>query len=89
VKSAVRVANASGSPLRLRIEPWGREFDLAEGAAQVLDFAGPDGGMIEVEVRPGEITVFGWVGSTVDDHVSPNVGSAVPRTPGLGDIPAR
>lgn len=89
VKSAVRVANVSTAPLCLRLEPWGRTFDLAGGATQNLDFEGPDGGLIELEVRPGEVTVYGWVGSTVDDHVNPETGSPVPQTPKSGDTPAR
>jgi hypothetical protein len=86
VKSAIRVANVNSEPLRLRVEPWGREFDLLGGASQEIDFEGPDGGMIEVEVQPGEVVVYGWVGSTVDDHVN-QPGPAVPQTPRRVTLP--
>ena len=72
VEAAVRIANASDTSLRVLLEPWGREFSLAAGAAQVFEFIGPDRATIEVEVRPGEVKVFGWVGSTVDDQLDPN-----------------
>lgn len=80
MKTTVNIVNSDDGPLRLVLEPWGRQYDLESGAAQRLDFSGPDAGMIEVVARSGEITIYGWTGSTVHDGVHPQ-GPPVPPTP--------
>ena len=80
MKTTVNIVNTDADPLRLILEPWGREYDLAPGLGQWFEFDGPDAGLIEVRTRPGEMTVYGWVGSSVNDGIYPE-GPRVPHTP--------
>jgi len=60
----------------VRVEPWAREYDIAPGTSREFHFAGPDPADIEIEVAPAEVTIYGWVGSFLDD-----TGLPVPGTP--------
>jgi hypothetical protein len=80
MKTTVKIVNSNDGSLRVILEPWGREYDLGSGEEQRLDFDGPDGGLIEVQTRAGQITVYGWTGSAIDDGINPE-GPRVPATP--------
>lgn len=82
---AIRVTNPAVSAVHVRIEPWAREYDLSPGTTREFNFAGPDPADIEIEVRPTEITIYGWTGSVLD-----GIGLPVPKTPQRsGDIRGR
>jgi hypothetical protein len=81
VKTSLNVVNTNGLRLRLIVEPWGREYDVGPGAGQRLDLDGPDAGLIELRTGSGELTVYGWVASTINDGID-HEGPRVPRTPG-------
>jgi hypothetical protein len=80
MKTTVNIVNTDRVLLRLILEPWGRDYDLEPGVGQWFEFDGPDAGLIEVRTRPGEMTVYGWVGSSVNDGIDPE-GPRVPHTP--------
>jgi hypothetical protein len=80
MKTTVNVVNKNDSPLRLVLEPWGREYELDPGAGQWFEFDGPDAGLIEVRTSPEAMTVYGWVGSSVNDGIE-SEGPRVPHTP--------
>jgi hypothetical protein len=72
----VRAGNRSGRSLHVRIEPWGREYDLSADAMREFVFTGPADSAVDVEVGADELTVFGWAGSVLD-----GIGLPVPALP--------
>ena len=72
----IRVGNPTDARILVRIEPWGREYDLSPGAGRAFTFDGPGPADVEVEVRPNELTIWGWTGSVLDE-----IGPPVPPFP--------
>src|SRR5258708_35728310 len=79
MKTILNVVNRNDSPLRLLLEPWGREYELEAGAGQRFEFDGPDAGLIEVRTSPEAMAVYGWLGLSVNDGIEPE-GPRVPHT---------
>ena len=63
----LRVVNPGDSAMHVRVEPWGREYDVDAGAKREFALTGPDPIDIEVEVLPAEVVIYGWTGSILDD----------------------
>ena len=72
----LRVTNPTGATVHLRIDPWGRDYELPPGETQEVALEGPTPADIEVAAAPGKVTVYGWVGSQLAGE-----GPPVPRTP--------
>lgn len=62
-----RVANPGDAVVLVRLEPWGREYDLNPRATRQFVFDGPDPAELEVEVGSDDFTIYGWAASVVDD----------------------
>jgi hypothetical protein len=88
VTADITIANVSDSPLHLILEPWANEHDVPAGGRIKLTLAGPEKADIEIEVGAAGMTVWGWVGSTLDDHINPP-GPPMPPIPGSSYIPER
>jgi hypothetical protein len=65
-ETRLRVANTQGKPIRLVLEPWGREYVVRPTDEYILVFLGPGKSEPEVLVGQDEIEVWGWTGTTVD-----------------------
>jgi len=50
--------------MRLVIEPWGEVIVMTPSLLYVIAVRGPYSGSLEVEIAAGELTVYGWAGST-------------------------
>lgn len=82
---AFRVTNPGPAAVRVRVEPWAREYDLPAGSSRDFHLAGPDPAEIEVAVMPTEITIYGWAGAVLD-----GIGLPVPSlSERPDDTPAR
>jgi hypothetical protein len=79
----LRVVNPADSAMHVRIEPWGREYDLDARANREFALTGPDPIDIEVEVLPAEVVIYGWTESILDD-----IGLPVPPTPSRSAVSA-
>lgn len=88
VTAEISIANVSDSSVQLILEPWARVYDVPSGGRTKITLVGPDKADIEIEVGPAEMTLWGWVGSTLDDHINP-LGGRVPPTPGSSYIAER
>jgi hypothetical protein len=64
-RGAVAVTNSGAAPVRLVLEPWGDETLVPPATTVRISFEGPQGGLLEIAVKPGQITVFGWEGSVL------------------------
>ena len=70
----IRFTNASPGRLALTIEPWGDVHEISAGTSVEVLASGPAGGVLEIEVRPEGLVVYGWTGSTVDIHEASDSG---------------
>lgn len=61
----VPIRNRRKSAVKLRLEPWGEQFDIEPGSAVQVVGRGPEGDSIEVVWDAAGVTVFGWPGSVV------------------------
>lgn len=61
----VAITNSDAVPLRLILEPWADEVVVAPGKTIRVAFSGPDGGLLQVEVKQNEVILYGWEGSTL------------------------
>lgn len=52
------------SNIRLIVEPWGEIIVMTPLAKYCIVAQGPSSGCLEVEIGTGELTVYGWCGST-------------------------
>ncbi|AUX40250.1 uncharacterized protein SOCE26_016490 [Sorangium cellulosum] len=59
----IAVTNSNGSEVRLILEPWAEEVVLSPDESVDIAFSGPQGGRMEVEVKPGAVILYGWEGS--------------------------
>lgn len=57
--------NRLSSELQFFLEPWGEQYRLVPGAQIVVIATADAEGELEVQLNSAQITVFGWVGSTV------------------------
>jgi hypothetical protein len=81
VSAEITIENSTDAPLHLMLEPWANEHDLLPGGSMRVTLAGPDPAEIGIEVRPDGIMFWGWVRSTLDDHVNAP-GAPMPGIPG-------
>jgi hypothetical protein len=88
VTAEISIANVSDSSVQLILEPWARVYDVPSEGRMKVTLVGPDKADIEIEVGPAEMTLWGWVGSTLDDHINPP-GGPVPQIPGSSYSPQR
>ncbi len=66
IRTAMAVTNSEATPLRLTLEPWAEERVIPPGGTALVSFFGPQGGRLEVEVKPNELILYGWVGSVLE-----------------------
>ncbi|AUX27733.1 uncharacterized protein SOCEGT47_083310 [Sorangium cellulosum] len=59
----ISVTNSNDSEIRLTLEPWAEEVVLSPGQSVQVAFSGPQGGHMEVDLRPGAVILYGWEGS--------------------------
>lgn len=59
---ALVLKNLHSTEVQVALEPWTDEAAIMPGGAIEIAFEGPAGGRIEIETKPGEITVYGWAG---------------------------
>jgi hypothetical protein len=62
--SKLSISNTLLSKLLIRVEPWAEELYLEPGQKLDITFMGPEGGLIEFELGPEVVTIYGWEGST-------------------------
>jgi hypothetical protein len=55
--------NKQDVSIKLTVEPWCHVQLVPPGSTAEVLFEGPPSGQIEIQIKPGEIVVFGWVGS--------------------------
>jgi hypothetical protein len=65
-QGVMRVTNFFEVDAVLVLEPWADEHPLAAGQSVDVAYSGPAGGMLEIEVRPGRIVLYGWEGSLLE-----------------------
>lgn len=78
--AAVGVSNPRAQPLRVIVEPWGRNYEVPAGGRRQFLLRGPGAAEIEFEITADAVLVYAWVGSTLDDNENPE-GMPVPRGP--------
>jgi len=80
-----RLSNRTRSPVHAVVEPWAEEYDLPAGGIREFVFSGPDPADLDVRLESTGITIYGWVGSALNE-----MGLPVPEIPrGVGDTRAR
>ena len=72
VALGIEVRNKDEAPLRLMLEPWGRELVVPAAGIASLEFEGPAKANIEIHVGPNTLILYGWAGSFLEgpDNVS-------------------
>lgn len=85
----LRLANTRPASVRLRVEPWGEQHDLASGVTIEIVAHGPAEDHLELTLDDTGLTIWGWPGSVVqivqDGVVVESAASRIP-TP---DTPLR
>jgi len=74
IKGVLAITNSHASEVRLTLEPWADEHMLPPDSTVEVAFNGPMDGRIEVEMKPGEIIVYGWEGAVMSVLDSPRNG---------------
>lgn len=68
VRGTIVVSNSYPYEIVLTLEPWYEQYTMLPGVAVEVDFCGPSGGRLELEMRQNEIIIYGWSGSVVSVH---------------------
>ncbi|WP_408889223.1 hypothetical protein VZQ01_27275 [Myxococcus faecalis] len=72
IRLVIRVKNQLERATWLTVEPWGEVKELAPKAHVNIQAQGPgpdeapDGGLVEVQMTPDGIKVWGWSGSDLE-----------------------
>ena len=65
VHGTIVVRNYQPSKIKVIIEPWANEYDLLPVEELEIIYSGPNGGLFEIESKPGQVILYGWEGSIV------------------------
>ena len=66
MKGQLVVKNWRNDRIRLVIEPWADEYDLAPKGRRAVRMTGPESVEIEITVEDDRIVIYGWEGSILD-----------------------
>jgi len=80
VSATITLTNSGETSLNLLVEPWAREYEVPSGGTRQVALSGPGDAEIEIQIRSAGITLFGWVGSELQDNIN-LPGARVPPTP--------
>jgi hypothetical protein len=61
----IRLRNSFPHVVQLWVEPWGDLISMPSDATYELISNGPSEGCLEIDVKDGVITAYGWSGSTL------------------------
>jgi len=83
MRGTIIVCNDQPSKIKVVIEPWGDEHDLLPVEELEITYSGPNGGLFEIESKPGQVILYGWEGSIVyvKDGSYSGLPPSVPATP--------
>ena len=59
----IAISNRFQVNMSIRVEPWSEEFQLEPGQKFEIVFSGPERGLVECEIGPNSVTMYGWEGS--------------------------
>jgi len=62
---SIKISNSHQVELRFDLEPWGEQYRLPPGEVVVVIAKSSLPGAFEIDISKDVVTVFGWVGSTV------------------------
>ena len=60
------LVNGRSTPIKLYVEPWGEEYEVAPGARFDVVARGPHEDHLKVVYGDNDITVWGWEGSVLN-----------------------
>lgn len=65
IEGILAITNTQPTEVRLTLEPWADEHVMAPGKTVEVSYSGPSGGRMEIELKPGEVILYGWEGSVL------------------------
>ena len=72
IEATLVIDNDTDAPLTLCLEPWADEHPIPPGKKFTVSAYGPRPAMLEIEIAPGRVTLYGWAGSILDDKPLPS-----------------
>ena len=72
MEGVLTVRNKESSPIDVWLEPLGNVRTLNPDSTVRIPFNGPDGGLIEVEYKIGQVVIWGFSGSVMEFEAGPN-----------------
>jgi hypothetical protein len=65
-----QITNTTSHDVLFALEPWGDACLMKPGETVIITGQGPEGGILEIDQQEDVITVYGWIGSTLQATIN-------------------